>query len=1148
MADRRTTSSESGLHLAPVTSSRRTRSGARKTSSGSRKTSSGSRKTSSGSRKTSAAAKKTSSAARKASSKARKSRSSRTPTRTVSRKGTGAGTTAVRLGRLKPWALAGGVLLCGYITLALAGYHGSDPGFSRTGSGTVQNMAGPLGALVADLMLQVFGWGSALVVPAGLAMLWRLAGRSLGGGLRVMGAVLGAWALLALLALIFAVDVNASFPKAGLVGLVTADSLSGLVGPAGAWLVSLAALGAGLVAVFRADLERLADRGVSRIEEDGPRLGRLGWRFGRRAVANVATAAQRVGSSAVELLDREPYELDEEDDSLPGLETGGPEALEPELTGHAVPGEPELGPIPTPTVDQRERFSAFTPSPLGTAASSVGAAEAGARTQAALPALAEVEWEPTQAGVPAPPPSRVPISIHPERDDVRDTQVQGDLVGDGPSWVPGAPAAARAAGPSYLDDVPPSDPSRSRVPDSEVRRGQASRDEISRSHASRSRVMLEPAPESRQRPSTVDITDAPDVDQGRGTVWEQARPTPAPATSAPPARAAAPRLHPDDAPEPPILAPAASPAAPAAVAAGADPSGRQAPSSRPAASAPSPSTRSAGAAAASPDEDEATGPDEGQVIRPHRAEPRAARPELEARIEPGNLVSGGDESNGIAVIDASEHTPFELPHMGLLDFHLRDVAQVDEAGLRELGRILEEKLADFGVNGEVRAIRPGPVITTFEYLPAPGVKISKIAGLADDIAMALKALRVRIVAPIPGKGVVGIEIPNKARQTVWIRDILASETYRAAKMQLPMALGKSVEGKPTIVDLAKMPHLLVGGTTGSGKSVGINAMLVTMLYARRPEELKFIMIDPKMLEFELYQDIPHLLHPVVTEPKLASAALKWACEEMDERYRLLARWKTRNIVSYNKRVEAELEDWSPEKARKFKPRKWDVETQGEYLPEKLPYIVVVIDELADLMMAAAKDVEESIIRLAQKARAAGIHLIVATQRPSVNVITGLIKANMPSRISFQVRTKVDSRTILDQNGAENLLGMGDMLYLPPGVGAVERCHGAYVSDEEARRVTDFLREQQEPEYGLELDLGEDGPDGVFDDEEYDEFYDEAVAFVASQGKASTSMVQRRFKIGYNRAARIIDCMEREGVIGPADGARPRKVLVPAIDE
>ncbi|MFT4978086.1 MAG: S-DNA-T family DNA segregation ATPase FtsK/SpoIIIE, partial [Myxococcota bacterium] len=516
---------------------------------------------------------------------------------------------------------------------------------------------------------------------------------------------------------------------------------------------------------------------------------------------------------------------------------------------------------------------------------------------------------------------------------------------------------------------------------------------------------------------------------------------------------------------------------------------------------------------------------------------RSARLEVDDEA----LVSGGDDGDGLVVEAVNRYASYELPHLGLLDAHERSVAQFDEAELQDLANILEQKLADFGVKGEVTAIRPGPVITTFEYLPAPGIKLSKISGLSDDIAMALKALRVRIVAPIPGKGVVGIEIPNKKRQFIWLRDILSHESFRRAKSALPMVLGKTVDGRPEVTDLTKMPHLLVGGTTGSGKSVGINAMLLSLLYTRTPEELRLILIDPKTIEFELYRDIPHLLHPVVVEPKLASAALKWACAEMDARYTLLARWKTRNIESYNRKVDKERQSWTPAKARRY----FGEDLAADELPpppQRMPYIVVVIDELADLMMIAAKDVEESIIRIAQKARAAGIHLIVATQRPSVNVITGLIKANMPSRIAFQIRTKVDSRTILDQNGAENLLGKGDMLFLPPGVGALERCHGAFVSDEEVRAVTDFLRAQGKPQYAEDLRFDDDEESAV-SEEEYDELYDLAVAFVCREGKASTSMVQREFKIGYNRAARMIDIMERESVVGPADGARPRQILV-----
>jgi len=488
---------------------------------------------------------------------------------------------------------------------------------------------------------------------------------------------------------------------------------------------------------------------------------------------------------------------------------------------------------------------------------------------------------------------------------------------------------------------------------------------------------------------------------------------------------------------------------------------------------------------------------------------------------------------------------FELPSIDLIDEHEREATDLDEEDLKRLAGVLEQKLADFKIRGEVTAIQPGPVITIFEFLPAPGVKLSRIASLTDDIAMAMKAIRVRIVAPIPGRGVVGIEIPNDVRQTVWYRDMIISKAYSGGKKhRLPMALGKTVEGRPYIGDLAKMPHVLVGGTTGSGKSVGVNAMLMTMLFCRPPSELKMILIDPKMLEFELYNDIPHLLHPVVTEPKLAAAALKWACGEMDNRYRKLARWGTRNIASYNKKVAAELMDWTPQKARRYAPRKWPKD-QEPPRPTLMPWIVIVIDELADLMMVASKDVEASIVRLAQKARACGIHLIVATQRPSVDVITGLIKANMPTRIAYQVRSKTDGRTILDQNGAETLLGKGDMLLLPPGVSDLVRLHGPFLTDEECQRVADFLREQAEPDYSMvQIELeGEGGGTGI-DDEEYDENYDLAVQIVTEAGKASTSMIQRRLKIGYNRAARIIEMMEREGVVGPADGARPRKVLAP----
>ena len=545
------------------------------------------------------------------------------------------------------------------------------------------------------------------------------------------------------------------------------------------------------------------------------------------------------------------------------------------------------------------------------------------------------------------------------------------------------------------------------------------------------------------------------------------------------------------------------------------------------------------AAAAAPAPRPAAAPPEPRPAAPPRPRPAAPSGLLPLQVDPAALVSGGASGTGV-VVDARSES-FELPHLGLLDEHERSVAQVDEAALARQGAMLVDKLKDFGITGEVVAIRPGPVITTFEYLPNAGIKLSKISALQDDIAMALKALSVRIVAPIPGKGVVGFEVPNDRRQTVWVRDMLACEPFRKTRMALPMVLGKNVEGKPELLDLAVAPHLLVAGMTGQGKSVGVNAMLLSMLYTRTPEELRLILIDPKMLEFELYRDIPHLLHPVVTEPDLANAALKWACSEMDERYRLLARWKTRNIASYNQRVEEELRDWTPAKARQYAPKDWPAD-EPPPMPRKLPMIVVVIDELADLMMLAAKEVEISIARIAQKARAAGIHLIVATQRPEKDVVTGIIKANLPTRVAYTVRTRLDSRIILDQGGADSLLGKGDMLLLPPGSSELKRIHGPFASDEEVRRVTDFLRAQGGPNYEADIRV-EAGEGGEIGEDEYDELYDQSVEYVLREGKASTSMIQRQFKIGYNRAARILEIMEREGLVGPADGARPRKVLV-----
>ncbi|MCX5850707.1 MAG: DNA translocase FtsK 4TM domain-containing protein [Deltaproteobacteria bacterium] len=486
---------------------------------------------------------------------------------------------------------------------------------------------------------------------------------------------------------------------------------------------------------------------------------------------------------------------------------------------------------------------------------------------------------------------------------------------------------------------------------------------------------------------------------------------------------------------------------------------------------------------------------------------------------------------------------FVLPSLDLLDVVEKKGRVVKKESLIMNARLLEKKLADFGVEATVVEVKPGPVINMYEVEPAAGVKINKIANLSDDLAMALKAQSVRIIAPIPGKSVVGIEIPNQGREMVSLREVLDNDDFMKAPLKLPIALGQDIVGNPIVADLAKMPHLLIAGTTGSGKSVSLNAMICSILFKAGPDEVKFIMIDPKRLELSAYEGVPHLLHPVVVNAKKAAHVLKWAVEEMERRYQVIGEGGGKSIEAYNKLVR---------KGEIAKMRKAQAAAIGAEIPpppEILPYIIIVIDELADLMMVAQHNVEESLARLAQMARAAGIHLIIATQRPSVDVITGIIKANFPTRISFQVSSKVDSRTILDQLGAEKLLGSGDMLFIPPGTSKITRIHGAFVSDGEIRRVVDFIQKQRSPSY--DESLTQYNPETREDralDEDFDEKYDEAVELVTDLGQASISLVQRYMKIGYNRAARIIERMEAEGIVGPSDGARPRKVLVGKLPE
>ncbi len=497
--------------------------------------------------------------------------------------------------------------------------------------------------------------------------------------------------------------------------------------------------------------------------------------------------------------------------------------------------------------------------------------------------------------------------------------------------------------------------------------------------------------------------------------------------------------------------------------------------------------------------------------------PKDAAREREEKEKKAKLLKPVQEN--FEFMESKDGGAYQLPSIALLDPLPPAGKKVSKEEMLAESELLARKLLDFAIEGKVTQVYPGPVVTMFEFEPAPGVKVSRIVHLADDLALAMRAGSVRIVAPLPGKAAVGIEVPNNTRETVYFRQIIETPEYQANKSRLKIPLGKDIFGAPVVGSIDKMPHLLVAGATGSGKSVAINSIILSILFNARPSEVKLAMIDPKMLELSVYADIPHLLAPVVTQPKKAAEMLRAVVAEMERRYRQLSEKGNKNIESYNKGL--------PE-------------------AERLPYIVVIIDELADLMMTVAREVEDSIMRLAQMARAAGIHLIVATQRPSVDVITGLIKANLPSRISFQVSSKTDSRTILDANGAENLLGMGDMLFQPPNSSHIIRAHGCFVSEAEIHRVVAFVKKQGKPDYGmLQQRVKEvaEAAQAVTEEGERDEFYQRAVELVQMNGQASTSFIQRRLRVGYNRAARMIEMMAEDGIIGPAEGSKPREVLV-----
>ncbi|MFM2162355.1 MAG: hypothetical protein RLZZ383_1867, partial [Pseudomonadota bacterium] len=1056
-----------------------------------------------------------------------------------------------------------------FAAVSLYGYHVADPTWDVDvpAGALVRNPCGRVGARLADGLFQAFGYGAWWVSTGTVVAVLRLAGRpGWTWGRRVVGCVAGALAL-ALIDLGLGVPTHSPFPPGGMVGHALGVSSVALVGPVGAWLVwvpaFVGALGVLLGLSWRdlvvAMIDRVERELPVRSEEDAPVLARVGHVAGSGIVGagqglHAATRWTALGLFAgvtrfgegVQIVLGEAWGVLTSFGGavlgwFGGAATVTSRGVKRVVTGmvdgigdRTAHGEGLTASSHVGSAPQQDLVEALIDTPAPSRASQHRAAASIVELAAGI-------------GLDALPPTRQtvePTQITPTR--LADGQTLGDGVARRRAGAPQATTATPAVAP--IVEAPSPAVTRPRrgavVPAPVVARPHTSTGapavdfgDARRPARPSGRAGLRTQPGPATGVSVVGATGRPTALRGSGSTASSSTPQPAMLRNAATISGPGGGIHNEGMhgfSKAPIGVAWVEESLPPAVRSAGTPFESEDPT------LPGQVTRNA-ASPSDPGETSVPPAPPPAPPPPRALELADDAPTLGPAVEPGEGLVARVDDDGGAVVDRASLF-FQLPQLNLLDPVPEQRATINEEELRGLAQTVEDSLASFKVTGRVVNVRVGPVVTTFEYLPDQGITVKRIQTLSDDLAMALCAMSVRVVAPIPGKGVVGIEVPSSTRMTIYLRELLASDEFRNTRAALPVILGKDVEGRPMVADLARMPHVLVGGTTGSGKSVGVNGMLMSLLFTRTPEELRLLLIDPKKLEFEAYADVPHLLHPVVVDPKTASAALAWACKEMDRRYELLARWAVRNIASYNEKVLTETANWTREKARRYAPKDWPDDVPPPK-PELLSYIVIVIDELADLMMVARKDVEGSIVRLAQMARACGMHLVIATQRPSVDVITGIIKANLPTRISFKLRTNTDSRTILDQGGAEKLLGQGDMLYLP-GAGEVQRAHGPFVSDAEVERVITFLREQRAPDY-IEAITAEPEADGESDVDpaDQDELFDEAVEVVKKAGKASTSMIQRHFRIGYNRAARIIDLLEQAGVVGPADGARPREVLI-----